>query len=152
MFKKSIESGIILPIIVILATILNFKSYLYDSNLSWFEVGVSVIYLIIWIINFKSAWKDKKYNLILASTIFWITTFITASIILYMVVNPYNKIDSTVLLFLDIFLLTPLFGFEFVIKQIIISRYIILILMSAISFVFSLLGLIFLVTKRKGRI
>ena len=151
--KKVIESGFILPVIVILGTILNFKSYSYSSNLSWFEVGVSSIYLVIWALNFKFALKNKRYKLILASIIFWIVTFITASMVLYDVVNPDSTLyNSSILLYLNIFLLTPLFGFKFVISQIASNRYIHLILILTISFIFSLLGLKFLISQRKNRI
>jgi len=149
MFKESIESGLILPVILVFATALNFNSFLYSSNLSWFEVGVSIIYLIIWIVNFRSALKNKKYNLILASTIFWIATFITSSITLYINVNPDNTIYSILLILLAILLLTPLHGFEFVISHIISNRYIIFILFLTISLIFSLLGLKFLIEQKK---
>lgn len=152
MFKKAIESVFILPVIVILGVILNFKSFLYDFNLSWFEVGVSSAYLIIWIINFKSALKNKKYKLILVLTIFWIITFITSSIGLYINFNPHHTIFDILLIFLFFIFLTPLFGFKFVIEQIIISRYIIFILFLIISFIFSVFGLKFLIAQRKNRI
>lgn len=150
MFKKAIESGLILFAIVILAVAFNFNAALYSSNLSWLEFSVSVTYLIIWAMNFKSALKNKNYSLIRTSTIFWIATFITSSITLYINVNP--NINSTLLIPLAILLLTPLYGFEFIIKQIANYRYAAVVLVIAISFIFSLLGLKFLIAQKKNRI
>lgn len=142
MLKKAIESGAILPIIIILATILNFRSFLYSFNLSWFEVGVSVIYLAIWIITLKSSWKNKKYNLIFISSIFWITTFTLSSMLVHI---RMNNADIDLPLLLVLLLITPLFGLEFLINH----RYIIYIVISVISFVFSAFGTFSLITKRK---
>ena len=146
MFKESIKSGFILPVIIVLATAFNFNSALYSSNLSWFEVCVSVIYLLIWGVTFSSAWKNKNYNLIRASAIFWITTFILSSLLLHI---RMNNADIGLPLLLVIPLITPLFGLEFLTNYIINQRYIIYILISAVSFVFSSFGLFFLITNRK---
>ncbi|HBV69029.1 MAG TPA: hypothetical protein DEF04_13285, partial [Clostridiales bacterium] len=139
MMKKVIESGVTLPIIVILAIFLNFKAFLYSSNLSMFEFCVSIFYLIIWGLVFKTARRNKRYNLILVSTVFWIMTFLTSSLVSY--VRASNA-DISPPLFFVIVLLTPLFGLEFIINH----KYMVYILMSIISFLFSYLGVKFLLT------
>ena len=110
MFKKSIESVFILPDVAILGIILNFSSSLY-SDISWLEFCASVIYLIKWIVNFKSALKNKNYRLIRVSTIFWIITFISSSIGLYINFNPHHRISDILLIFLFLFFSYSAFWF-----------------------------------------
>jgi len=143
--KKNIESGLIIPVVVILSIILNLKSFLYQSNLSLFEYLVSIVYLVIWVYIFSIGIINKKSSLIFFSTIFWIMTFLTSAVSLYVIIT--DILFSENILFLIVFI-TPLSGFDFMFDD----NYMLFVLTLIISCCYSYFGVKFLTTQRKKKI
>ena len=108
---KNISLVILLIIITVLAMGANFNSFVFGGKAPLFGLLSSFAFVTTWVLIFRYALKNKEYNLILPSTVFWLLTFLTALITIY--INITETTISFIIPFAVLFL-APLYGINYI--------------------------------------
>lgn len=123
MENKAITAIILSIVAVIGGLVLNFQEFLMGSAANIKNFTVTFLYIGIWIFAIFLGWKSKSYKLMSYYLAFWIATFITSILTIYI-----NTTDATVswaipvvILFIGQWYGTMLFVDNFVIGSIAIA-------------------------------
>lgn len=132
----------LLTIIIVVSIFFNFNTFFMGGPPVLMEFLVSIAYLIIWGLFFRYALKNKEYNLVLFSTIFWMLACLTSIVHIYININ--HATFDNIILFAIIFI-SPLYGLSFIFNHTFMLEISVII----ISYCFLYFGIKFLIMKRK---
>ena len=107
---KKVCMGSLLVVMTIIAIICNFNEFTFGGKALLLGFLLSIVYLVTWVFVFRDALKNKEYNLILPTIIFWSITCLTALVTLY--VNVTEATISLIIPFAIMFL-TPMYGLNY---------------------------------------